>query len=228
MHTSALPRALFSLPFALATLFATEAAAAPAVVRAPATPVLESTAPAAKVLETLDEGTKIDVSETVTDGRRRLTLPSGQIGFIDDAAIELAKEEPAAKQPARPPAAERPAKKAPPRMPIFVADYGHLAELTRSDPEIFERAQLMERRQSGASLIAHLGIGMGVGMFGLLMIDRVASGEWRKGPEWAAIGGAIVAVVSALIAWNYAPDRGDMVDAVNLWNLRHPDKPLAP
>jgi hypothetical protein len=228
MRNPAIHLVLTSSLLAAVSFSAAEAAAAAAVVRAAATPVLESAEPSAKVLNTLAEGTKLDVSDAVTNGRRRIKLPSGQDGFVDDAAVELVKDEAVAKKPERPQPAACPVQQSQPRMPMFVEDWGHLAELTKSDPDVFARAELMGRRQSGASLLAHLGIGVGLGMIGLGAADRAASGEWSNGMNWLVIAGAAAAVISGITAWNYAPDRGDMANAVNLWNRRHPDKPLAP
>ncbi len=70
--------------------------------------------PSAPVLQTFPEGARVSVSEDVTDGWRRIRLPDGRIGYVEDAAVSLAP--PAAP----PPAAARPPPGPPPPPPNFV------------------------------------------------------------------------------------------------------------
>jgi hypothetical protein len=204
------------------------AVAAPAMVRGADAQVLESAAPDAKVLQTLPQGTKVDAADQATDGKRRIKLPSGIEGFIDDAALGPVTETPAGKKPEPPQACACAAKERPARLPVFVVDWGHLAELTKSDPDVLAVAENGEKRARGASLLAHGGVGVGLAVTFVGFLRHVQTGQWSKATELTFAGGLVMAALSALAAWNYAPDHGDLADAVNLWNLRHPDKPLAP
>jgi hypothetical protein len=207
---------------------ASVAAAAPAVVRGTEARVLESAAPDAKVVQTLPPGTKVDAADTATDGKRRIKLPSGIEGFIDDAALEPVTETPAGNMPEPPQACTCAAKERPVRLPVFVVDWGHLAGLTKSDPDVLAVAENGEKRARGASLLGHGGVGVGLAVTFVGFLRHVQTGQWSKGTELTFAGGLVMAALSALAAWNYAPDHGDLADAVNLWNLRHPDRPLAP
>lgn len=210
------------------SVFARRAAAAPAAMHGSAVQVHESAQPDAKVVQALPEGTQPDTADKTTEVKPLSNPPSGQEAHVDDDAVEIVKAEAAPKPSACPPAPRCSCKEQPRRMPTFVVDWGHLAELTKSDADVFARAEMLERRQAGASLLARSAIGVGLAIVALGTIDRLATGAWRDGMPWAVAGGVAAAVISAVSAWNYAPDHGDLADAVNLWNRRHPDKPLAP
>ncbi|MBN2577145.1 MAG: hypothetical protein JXP73_21465 [Deltaproteobacteria bacterium] len=172
--------------------------------------------------------------------RQGVAAPAEE-GVGDDAAIEPMKKEPARektvepteeelapRKPECPPPAPCVCKEQPARAPVFVVDWAHLADLTRGDPGVLALAQNGEKRTRGASLLAHGGVGIGLAVTFVGYLRHVQTGQWSRGTELTFAGGLFLAALSAITAWNYAPDRGDMADAVNYWNQRHPDRPLAP
>lgn len=115
----------------------------------------------------------------------------------------------------------------PAKLPLYVEDWGRLADLVRDDREVFGKADFWRRRQESTRWLA-AGILGGVGAAGLATFDRLRSERWSEGNKWFLTGGLLTAAVSTLAYWAYSPDRDDLLTVVNHWNLRHPDQPLAP
>ena len=119
-------------------------------------------------------------------------------------------------------------KPSPARLPTYVADWDHLAELTRSDPAVFARADHWAYRREHAiwSLGSVALLSGGVAVAGTFV--RLDTDHWTKTTKWSVAGGLTVAVVSFLTAWAISTDRSDLESVITQWNLRHPDRPLAP
>jgi len=133
----------------LSLLLATAAHAAPAVVKvfeAKAHAQPDTTSP---VLHTFVEKAEVSVSEEAEAGWRRVRLPDGSVGYIQESALRLVTAEaapPAAPAPApaaaQAPAADRPEREATTPSPkIYVKDLEHLAELVKEDPLVGPKAQ---------------------------------------------------------------------------------------
>ncbi len=112
--------------------------------------------------------------------------------------------------------------------PVYVADWGRLAALTQSDATVFERAELWakQREQTDWMLAAGLFLGGGAAVLGT--VNRLGNESWTSTTKWGVAGGAGVALVSLLAALAFSPDRDDFYTVINQWNLRHPDRLLAP
>jgi hypothetical protein len=116
----------------------------------------------------------------------------------------------------------------PAHLPVYVEDWGHLADLTREDPLIFPRSEFWAKRREQTSSILAGGLIVGGGAVALGLSDWLTDGDWSHRARWSVVGGAGVVLVSYFVAWAFGPDRDDLLTVINQWNLRHSDRPLAP
>ena len=114
-----------------------------------------------------------------------------------------------------------------PPLPMYVEDWGRLADLTLSDPVVFSKADFWRNRQDTSRWL-FAGVILGGGAAALATFDRLGTGSWTDANKWMLAGGLSAAVLSLLAHWAFAPDRDDRLTVINHWNLRHPDQPLAP
>jgi hypothetical protein len=114
-----------------------------------------------------------------------------------------------------------------PPLPLYVDDWGRLADLTLSDPVVFSKADFWRNRQDTSRWL-FAGVILGGGAAALATFDRLGTGSWTDTNKWMLAGGLSAAVLSLLAQWAFAPDRDDLLTVINHWNLRHPDQPLAP
>lgn len=172
---------------------ATAAHAEPAVVKvfeAQAYAQPDATSP---VLHTFVEKAEVSVSEEAEAGWRRVRLPDGSVGWIQERALRLVTAEavPAVASPPAAPAAtvpapamkpveaqapavtlatatDRPTATPAPAPRIYVKDLDHLAELVKEDDLVGPKArQLAERKTtSGAVTLVSIAAGLGVGVLG--------------------------------------------------------------
>lgn len=112
-------------------------------------------------------------------------------------------------------------------LPLYVEDWGRLANLTREDSRVFGHADFWRTRQESTRWLV-AGIVIGGGVSALATADRLGAGEWSDRNKWMLVGGLTTALVSTLAYWAFSPDRDDLLTVLNQWNLRHPDRPLAP
>jgi hypothetical protein len=112
--------------------------------------------------------------------------------------------------------------------PLYVTDWGRLAALTQEDRRVFSLADAHAQRLDHAYLAGGIGVTLGAGAGLLGLFGRLTDDHWTTASTWGTLGGVSTAVLSALIAWTIAPKRDDFYTVVNAWNLRHPDRPLAP
>jgi hypothetical protein len=138
----------------------------------------------------------------------------------------------AAKPVAKDPAAPRPAAAAcscePVHAAVYVEDWGRLADLTRSDPMVFEKAEFWRSRQDTSRWVLGTGVILGGGAAALGTFTRLTSDSWSRSSKWCVAGGLGTALVSLLLNWAFSPDRDDLLTVINHWNIRHPDLLLAP
>lgn len=113
-------------------------------------------------------------------------------------------------------------------LPVYIEDWGRLADLTREDSEVFPRAEFWAKRHEQTSWILGGGMILGGGAAALGISDRLTDDGWSRRAKWSIVGGVGVALVSAFVYWAFDPDRDDLVTVINQWNFRHPDRPLAP
>jgi hypothetical protein len=145
-----------------------------------------------------------------------------------------------AEKPAEPAVQEKPAAKAghradapspacpKPVLPVYIADWGRLAELTGSDPEIAPKSKFWAKRHEDTMTIFAAGTIVGTGALLLGTVDRLTSDGWTKTGKWEVVGGAGGVLFTLFLSWLFDPDHDDFLTVVNHWNLRHPDRPLAP
>jgi hypothetical protein len=112
--------------------------------------------------------------------------------------------------------------------PVYIEDWARLAALTESDSVVFPKAEFWAKRREQANWVLGTGLILGGGAAVLGTVDRLSTGAWSNSSKWTMAGGFGVAVVSLLLNWAFAPDRDDLVTVINHWNLRHPDRQLAP
>ena len=113
-------------------------------------------------------------------------------------------------------------------LPTYVENWDRLAELTRFDPVVFPQADLWASRRRFVLWDMGLFSALGAGVAAVATFERVAHDHWTKTTKWSLAGGLSVAIVSLVVAWAIYPDRADLLNVINQWNLRHPDLPLAP
>jgi hypothetical protein len=110
---------------------------------------------------------------------------------------------------------------------VYIEDWGRLAALTQSDSLISPRAEFWARRREQANWVLGAGLILGGGAFALGTVDGLVTGEWSRPAKWqtAGVGAALVSFLAYLA---FSPDRDDLLTILNQWNLRHPDRLLAP
>jgi len=231
----------------LGLLLATTAHAAPAVVKVFEAKAHAQPDTASPVLHTFVEKAEVSVSEEAEAGWRRVRLPDGNVGYIQEIALRLVTAEaapPAAPATATPPAAaqapaeDRPVREATPPSPkIYVKDLEHLAELVKEDPLVGPKAQqLAERRKAGLALgIAGVAVGVVLTAVGIGSRSEQCEPSRIPGadpfcvprPHFGMVyGGLGVALGSGLISFAVMPKAGDLLDVINEWNTRHPANPF--
>lgn len=112
--------------------------------------------------------------------------------------------------------------------PVYIEDWARLATLTESDSVVFPKAEFWATRREQANWVLGTGLILGGGAAVLGTVDRLSAGSWSNTSKWTTAGGVGVALVSLLLNWAFAPDGDDFVTIINHWNLRHPDRQLAP
>ena len=116
----------------------------------------------------------------------------------------------------------------PVRLPTYVENWDRLPELTKSDRVVSSRADFWVSRRQFVFWDMGVFSALGGGVAALATFERLDSDHWTKATKWGLAGGLSVAIVSLVIAWAISPDRNDLLNVINQWNLRHPDQPLAP
>ena len=112
--------------------------------------------------------------------------------------------------------------------PVYIEDWGRLAALTQTDPLVLSKAEFWARRREQANWVLGTGLILGGGAVALGSMDWLTTGELSRTVKWSMVGGLGLALVSFLADWAFAPDRDDLLTVINQWNLRHPDRLLAP
>ena len=111
---------------------------------------------------------------------------------------------------------------------LYIQDWGHLAEVTRSDEQIFSRVADLTDRESASRQIAVVAFLVGGSVATVATVSRLSTDHWTDSTKWSVAAGVSGAIVGWAIAWLVAPAHSDLVSVVNEWNQRHPDRPLAP
>jgi len=133
-----------------------------------------------------------------------------------------------AAKPAKPAEAARTAVSPHHPVVLYIQDWEHLADVTRSDAEVFDRADSLSMRGSASRQITTAGWLLGGSIAASAAIARLSTDHWTSFTKDGLAGGLGLLAVSYAISWFVAPDHGDLAAVVNEWNQRHPDRPLAP
>jgi len=112
--------------------------------------------------------------------------------------------------------------------PVYIEDWGRLAALTHADALVSPKAEFWAKRREQANWVLGTGLILGGGAVALGSMDWLTTGELSRTVKWSMVGGVAVALVSILADLAFAPDRDDLLTLINQWNLRHPDRLLAP
>src|SRR5512133_3389222 len=126
-------------------------------------------------LQTFPEGAQVSVSEESQGGWRRIRLPDGKVGWIEERALTFGPvvvDAPVPPAPA-PPTAAPAMPAAPPAPPaavdlkprIYVKDLDHLSELVRGDPVAGPKAARLAQRRTGAWTVGGIGLAVSAGFF---------------------------------------------------------------
>lgn len=240
---SSQPRRPPAFPLLVAAVLAAAAlpapaAAEPAVVKVFEAPARAAPEPGAAVVHTFVEGAAVSVSEAGERGWRRVRLPDGTTGWIEEAALRLGA--PAAPGPAPADRLVAPSAALPPPDParpdltprIYVKDLDHLAELTRADPVVGPRTQALAERHA---TFRRTLIGTGLASLALVVLgiadpwkEKCPPGEFcvermSGGAKFAFGAGLAIPWIGGAAAFATVPRQAELLDALNDWNVRHPD-----
>lgn len=204
------------------------ALAAPATVRVFEAPARAAPAADAPVVHVFVEGAAVSVDEAAQQGWRRVRLPDGAVGWIEEGALVFPGAA-AALPPAAPPVPPAPAPDLRPR--LYVKDLGHFAELVKTDPRLAPKAErLVNRRRTAIGILAVGGAAsLGAITYGISQAERQRAPpgdpDFMKttDAEKAFVGGVLGAIATTVVALVVAPWRGDLLDVVNEWNVAHPE-----
>ncbi len=223
-----------ALALFLALSVPARALAEPAVVKVFEAEARSAPDRSAPVVHVFAESARISVSEEATQGWRKVRLPDGGVGFVEERALAFPERPAGGGVPAPAPAA--PATSAPPAPStpaprIYVQDLGHFAELVKDDPKVAPLARSLQARRTGAYLVGGVGLAISTGL-SVAAVSHFGDAEGNRGRD-LLVGGIVVATASVLAAWLILPSRADFLEAVNEWNARHPDRqfevtPFAP
>jgi hypothetical protein len=251
------PRAPFrrglSLVAALALGSSSVAAAAPSVTTQD-TSARSAPYKVAPVLQALEAGTHVVADDVATNGWRRIELPDGRFAFVPDGDVKV---DPSWVPPKKTAAVAAPAPAAPPDVvgppeprtlqpvdPIaregrplrYVTDLRNLAELVKSDPEVFNLAdEIATRRTTSAALIAGgLAGGVALRILARTALQSETCAPLASGDQVCAerdnktldLVGLAVMVAGPLLGAAFWPTRADQTRVINAWNERHPGRPF--
>lgn len=116
----------------------------------------------------------------------------------------------------------------PTRPPVYVIDWARLADLTAPDRGLGPEVKAYAERYQSIHAPVQAGIALGIAATLVGGLSSLPEGHWSTFGKWSVGAGLGLVAASALVAWLAEPDRDDFLTLVNKWNLRHPDRPLAP
>lgn len=225
------------------------ASARPAMIRVIEADVRAEPAPDAPVVHRFTERAEVSVTEESKEGWRRVRLPDGGTGWIEDAAIALGN--PVAAPPpapplasptpplasAPPPATAAPSPLAPPAQKpdlhprLYVEDAGQLPRLMGKDPRFAVDAESLANRRKAAFVVGGLGLATSIAL--TFAGASAASSQNPSDPNFNVSAGSdlmlagivtlAVGVAAAILVY---PHRGEVLDLLNGWNIAHPEQPL--
>lgn len=239
-----------SLVAALAVAWSSVAAAAPSIT-IQGTTARSAPFKVAPVVQELEAGTHVVADDDATNGWRRIKLPDGKFAFVPDGDVKI---DPSWVPPPKPAAVEAPAPGAPaappkqqtlqPVDPIaregrplqYVTDLQNLAELVKSDPEVFNLADEIATRRTTAAVLVGGGLAGGVALriLARTLLQNEECTSLPSGNQLCVEGdnkaldlvGLAVMVAGPLLGAAFWPTHADQTRVVNAWNARHPNRPF--
>lgn len=218
------------------------ALAEPAIVKRFEVTVHAAPDPQSEVVHTLIENQEISVSETAEEGYRRVRLPDGSTGWVEEAALAFSAaedatpptevSEEAAAYPSHAPLRE---KEPATRGLIYVKDLRRLAELVDGDEVVSPLARNLHQRHVTSEVVWW---GSLIGGAALLAASVLVPGDDCStigGSKYCSFGptnyglmygGLGLGVIGPIVGWILTPKRDDLLDVINNWNVRHPDEPF--
>jgi hypothetical protein len=200
----------------------------------------------------LPRGTRVEATGPAVRGFRRIRLPDGKEAFVEELALLLSEAVPAEgpaptsgpvvavpagvpdfpRDPAPAPSPE-PGARPDLRARIYIGDFPQLAAMVRQDQALAARADELDGRRTAAGV---LGAGALASIVVLPLLsfsdttcDDVGMGMRSCHPQARlAVAGLIGGAVLGVVALAVAPSRGEILDLLSRWNLRHPDRQLVP
>jgi hypothetical protein len=211
------------------------AAAAPGIVQAREASARNAPRPDAPVLHVFPAGAAVSVSEVVEDGFRRIRLPDGRVGFVEDGIVAIAEAPAPAQAPLTVAASASVAgPDLAPRM--YVKDLDHLSRLVQADPVIRAQARRLERRRRAAVATGVVGFGASLALTAAGFVrmnnafDQTSASPAADAPKNDGMGlvitGLAVCALTPVVMWAVLPKHGDVLDVVDGWNARHPAEPF--
>jgi hypothetical protein len=215
----------------------------------------------APLVQDVASGTPVKADDAAVSGWRRVELPGAKFGYVPDADLTLeATPEPPPPPPEKaaptppvpapaaaaaspPTVAEAPAPVQPLTAPVrdgrtlqYVTDFSHLAQLVKSDPEIFSMADGLVTRRNTATAVVVSGV-----LGGLVM--RILATTALREQSCVALPddtrycaeqdsktlnnvGMAMLVLSPLVGAVLWPKRSDQTRVINAWNAKHPRRPF--
>jgi len=229
-------------------LLGTLASAEPAVVKVFEAKVHAQPDASSPVVHTFVEKAEVSVSEQAQDGWRRVRLPDGAVGWLQESTLTLpGSDAPAAPPtttaaapvtPAAPVASDTPLR-TPADSParIYVKDLDHLAELVKEDAPIATQAQSLATRATASkvTMFGSVFTGLALSGLGFLVTSEDCSEPLFEGGSrfchdrpttGLLISGLGLALVGSVVGYAISPSRNDVLDVINTWNRQHPDQPF--
>ncbi|HLT32063.1 MAG TPA: hypothetical protein VK013_18635 [Myxococcaceae bacterium] len=231
------------VPVCVALLLPALALAEPAIVRRFEATVHVAPDPASEVIHTLIEDQEVSVSETGEAGYRRVRLPDGTTGWVEEAALAFSAEDAAA----APTAAAEDAAAYPSHAPlremeptprgalIYVKNLGHLSELVESDEVVAPLARDLHQREVSSKVVWWGSLLAGTALLTASLLVPGDNCSTIGGQEYCSfgptnyglmIGGVALGTIGPIVGVLMAPKREDLLDVINTWNVRHPDEPF--
>lgn len=242
-----------SLGLVLAPLLAL---AEPATVKRFEAPAHERPDATSPTVHTFIEDAALSVSEEAENGFRKVRLPDGNVGWIDEAALTFAAStaQTAVAADGTPKQALGTDGKAyPPHAPLrskdevldasakqatlYIKDLNHLAEMVKEDEVVAPMASALAHQTNVgfATMTGSIIAGVVTTAVGLLLPwsdcrPSVAGSQFCMPgvANYAVTGTGIgVTLVGSLVGLLVMPKGGEFLDVINTWNQRHPDEQIS-
>lgn len=214
-----------------------------AVIKVFEAPAYERADKSSPVVHTFLEGAQVSVSEVSESGFRKVRLPDGKVGYLEESALKLATTSAGSTSAIAPRAEKSPPSDAPvadpreKRSSVFVKDLNHLAELVKGDPVVEPMARQLASRETNSQIAMYGGLAAGtvLAAVGLFVVPKDGCSFGVGGDQFCTYGttnfvvigaGGVLMLAGVIAGTAMKPTRGDLLDVLNAWNGRHPEEPF--